>query len=310
MTVVSRAFRHLVLIIIASSLLPIASRAADRHDQIAAAVDRAYRPLMQQYDVPGMAVAVTVDGRSYIFNFGVASRESHRPVTDDTLFELGSVSKTFTATLAAYAQVLGKLSLDDHPGRFMPQLHGWPIDRARLLDLGAYTAGGLPLQVPDAVTNDAEMATWLQQWKPEAAPGVERRYSNASIGLLGHVTALAMGGRFADVVETELFPRLGLRDSYIHVPAAQMPNYAWGYSRANAPIRVNPGEFDAEAYGIKTTAADMIHFVQENIGPGGLDGPMRQAVEATHVGYFDMGAMVQGLGWEQYPYPVTLDRLL
>lgn len=54
----------------------------------------------------------------------------------------------------------------------------------------------------------------------------------------------------------------------------------------------------------------MLHFVQENIDPGQLPGPMRRAVEATHVGYFEVGAMVQGLGWEQYPYPVTLERLL
>jgi len=45
-----------------------------------------------------------------------------RPVTETTLFELGSVSKTFTATLGLYAQALGQLSLADHPSRFMPEL--------------------------------------------------------------------------------------------------------------------------------------------------------------------------------------------
>jgi beta-lactamase class C len=54
----------------------------------------------------------------------------------------------------------------------------------------------------------------------------------------------------------------------------------------------------------------MLHFMQVNIAPGQLPAPMRRAVEATHVGYFEVGAMVQGLGWEQYPYPVSLDRLL
>jgi beta-lactamase class C len=54
----------------------------------------------------------------------------------------------------------------------------------------------------------------------------------------------------------------------------------------------------------------MIHFVQENIDPSQLAEPMRRAVEGTHVGYFEVGDMVQGLGWEQYPYPVTLERLL
>ena len=90
-----------------------------RHD-----VDSVIRPLMAQYDIPGMAVAVIVNGQPTVFNYGVASREANIPVSDATLFELGSVSKTFTATLAAYAQVLGKLSLNDHPGQYMPQLRG------------------------------------------------------------------------------------------------------------------------------------------------------------------------------------------
>ena len=67
------------------------------------------------------------------------------------------VSKTFTATLAGYAQTLGKMSLDDHPGKYMPQLRGSAIDRASLINLGTFTAGGLPLQFPDAVSTTPQM---------------------------------------------------------------------------------------------------------------------------------------------------------
>jgi beta-lactamase class C len=56
-----------------------------------------------------------------------------------------------------------------------------------------------------------------------------------------------MNGNFADLVETELFPKLGLSHSYIQVPEAEMDNYAWGYNKANKPIQVKPGVFDAEA---------------------------------------------------------------
>ncbi|MFC7399872.1 class C beta-lactamase [Chelatococcus sp. GCM10030263] len=295
-------------------LLPVASQAADdaadNAGRIAAAVDRAFRPLMKEYDVPGIAVAVTVNGREHFFNYGVASKEGCRPVTQDTLFELGSVSKTFTGTLAAYAQISGKLALDEHPSKYMPELRGTPIDTASVLNLGTYTAGGLPLQFPDAVDNDAAMITYFKRWKPGAAPGEQRRYSNPSIGLFGHVTGLAMNGDFAALVETELFAKLGLSHSYIHVPDGAMGHYAWGYNKAGKPVRVTPGVFDAEAYGVKSTAADMIRFVEANIQPEGLEPPMRGAIEDTHIGYFKVGEMVQGLGWEQYPYPVTLDRLL
>ena len=284
--------------------------AADAPGSIAAAVDRAFLPLMKEYDVPGLAVAVTIGGNRYFFSYGVAAKEGGKPVTENTLFEIGSVSKVFTATLALHAQGLGKLSLEDHPGKYMPQVRGSALDNARLLHLGTYTAGGLPLQFPDTVKSSADLAAFFRQWQPSAAPGTQRRYSNPSIGLLGHVTALAMGGDFTALVQAELFGALGLAHSHIRIPEAAMDDYAWGYDKANAPVRVKPGIFDAEAYGVKSTAADMIRFVEANIRPETLDMPMRRAVEGTHVGYFRIGEMVQGLGWEQYAYPVALDGLL
>jgi beta-lactamase class C len=303
--------RRLALAMISSScLLPTSIQAADRSGKIADAVERAFRPLLAEWDVPGMVVAVTIDGQQHFFSYGVASRDGNAPVTKDTLFEIGSISKTFTATLACYAQALGKIALDDHPGTYMPQLRHSAIDAASLLHLGTYSAGGLPLQVPDAVTNDAQMTAYFQQWKPSAAPGAQRRYSNPSIGLLGHVTALAMRRNFADLVETEIFPGLGLSHSYIRVPKAEMDNYAWGYGKDNTPIRMSPGVFDAESYGVRSTAADMLRFVEANIRPETLSGPIRRAIEGTHVGYFRIGEMVQGLGWEQYPFPIALERLL
>jgi beta-lactamase class C len=298
------------LALVAACLLPLTSLAAEDPARMRTIVDTAIRPLMAEYDVPGMAVAITVDGRPMFFNYGVASREKNTPVSEATLFELGSISKVFTATLASYAQVQGKLSLTDHPGKYMPQLKGTAIDKASVLNLGTYTAGGLPLQFPDEVENDRQMISYFRQWKPDAAAGTQRRYSNPSLGLFGHVTALALKRGFADAIETELLPGLGLHASHVRVPPTAMDNYAWGYNSANKAIRVNPGMFAAEAYGIKSTAADMIRFVQVNMEPGGLDGLMRRAVEGTHVGYFQVGGTVQGLGWEQYPYPITSEQLL
>lgn len=270
----------------------------------------AFRPLLQAHGVPGMAVAVTVDGRRYAFNFGTVARDSKVAVTEATLFEIGSVSKTFTATLAAYAEATGRLALDDRPGKYIAQLGGSPIDAASLVNLGTYTAGGLPLQLPGSVSTVPDAVAYFRQWQPSAPPGTQRRYSNPSIGLFGHLTALAMGGSFADLMEREIFAGLGLRSSYIRVPKSEMEAYAWGYNKDNRPVRASPAVFDAEAYGVKTTSGDLIRFVEANIRPDTVGMPLRRAVEATHVGYFRIGDMVQGLGWEQYPYPVGLETLL
>lgn len=307
--IVTRAVTALLSVVVLCTM-SIAGPAAARPDAVAAAVDEAFGPLLAEYGIPGMAVAVTVDGRQHHFTYGVASRQSAAPVTSETIFEIGSLSKTFTATAATYAQALGRISLNEHPGTYLPELAGRAIDKATLLNLGTYTAGGLPLQFPTDVTDDAQMQTYFQQWTPDAAPGEQRRYSNPSIGLLGRVTAISMNSSFTDLLQGQVFPRLGLSRSYIEVPQSQIDGYAWGYDADDVPTRVSPGVLDAEAYGVKSTAADMLRFVEANIAPGGLEAPMREAVEGTHTGYFKVNDMVQGLGWERYPYPVSLDQLL
>lgn len=304
---------HLKLIprttLAAACLLAVNAWAADDTSRIRTLVDAAIRPMMAEHGLPGMAVGVTVDGKAYVFNYGIASREPNIPVDGATLFELGSVSKPLTATLVTYAQGLGKVSLGDHPSKFMPQLKGTPIDRATLLHLGTYTAGGLPLQFPDAVGTD-QMAGYFQQWQPDAPPGAQRRYSNPSLGLFGHLTALAMKRDFADLMEKELFVQLGLKHTHLRIPQSAMGSYAWGYDEANKPARVKPDVLSEPNYGVVATAADILRLVEANIAPGKLSEPMRRAVEATQVGYFAVGPMVQGLGWEQYRYPARLQDVV
>ncbi|WP_130391203.1 class C beta-lactamase [Cupriavidus agavae] len=284
--------------------------AAPAGDPVAAAVEAAIRPLMAEHKVPGMAVAVTMAGHARVFNFGVASKASGRPVTDATIFEIGSVSKTFTATLGAYAQARGALSLDDKAPKYLPALSGSAFDAISLLELGTYTAGGLPLQAPAEAGNLSGMTDWLRRWRPDALPGTQRRYSNVSIGLFGHLAAQAMGEPFERIMTQRIIGGLGLRHTWLQVPAARQGDYAWGYGKDGKPVRVTPGVFDAQAYGIKTTAADMIRFVALNIDGSTLRDPaLRQALDTTHTGYFRLGGMTQGLGWERYGWPVALADL-
>ncbi|MFT4183270.1 MAG: beta-lactamase [Rhizobium sp.] len=299
-------------VIAASLILSSNVYAADGVDQarLERAVDDAVHPLMAKSGVPGMAIGVTVEGKRYVFNYGVASRESGQKVTGDTLFEIGSISKTFTATLASYAATRGTLSFSDKASKYMPALAGSSFDKISLLDLGTYTAGGLPLQFPDSVTGQDSMVAYFRGWRPAYAPGTHRLYSNPSIGLFGHLAAASLGEPFDVLMERKIFPGLGLSHTYIHVPGDQMGNYAYGYSKAGKPLRVTPGALDAEAYGVKTTAADMLRFLEVNLDGSTLDETMRTAVAATHAGYYRIGDMRQGLGWESYAYPIGLDRLL
>lgn len=274
------------------------------------AVDAVVRPLMARDRIPGMAVAVTVAGKAYVFNYGVASMRSRAPVTDDTLFEIGSVTKTFTATLASWAAVQHRLSLDDRTERYLPAVRGTPIGRVPLLSLGTHTPGGIALQFPDDLTTGAQLMRYLRAWRPAYAAGTYRTYSNQGIGLLGLIAAKSMGDDFRSLMQQRLLPALGLKHSFIAIPANERADYAWGYKDDDTPIRMKAGMLADETYGIRTTAGDMIRFVQENIDPSALPATIREAIVQTHRGYFRAGPMTQDLIWEQYAYPVALSALL
>jgi beta-lactamase class C len=300
------------ILVIAAVAFGAVAHAADDRDRSALQriVDAAIRPVMTEHDVPGMAVAITVPEGRYIFNYGVASKAGARQVTDDTLFEIGSISKTFTGTLAGYAQARGTLSLSDTASHFLPALAGTSFDRISLLDLATYTAGGLPLQFPDDVTDHDRMIAYFRGWQPAWAAGTQRLYSNPSIGLFGHLVARGMDEPFDDLMEKQLFAMLGLSHTFIRIPQDRMADYAWGYTKDNQPIRVTPGVFASQAYGVKTTAADLIRFVEANIDGAGLDETLRRAIATARSGYDKVGNTIQGLGWEIYAYPTDLAQLL
>ena len=215
-------------------------------ENIGKTVEERIRPVMEEYGIPGMAVGVTAGGESRVFLFGVASKKDDRKVTADTLFEIGSVSKTFTGLLTAYAEQQRLLSLEDKASRHWPALKGSSFDAISIIELGTYTAGGLPLQFPDSVGNDEQMLAYFTKWRPEYSPGSKRLDSNPSLGLMGRLTALSMGSPFAEIMEKSIFPKLGLKSTYIQVPANRMADYAWGYSKDDKPVRVTPGVLDAE----------------------------------------------------------------
>jgi beta-lactamase class C len=280
-----------------------------RDGEVRQAIDEAMRPVIERYGIPGLAVAVTIDGTRYFAEYGLASKDPQVPVTRDTLFELGSISKTFTATLATYAEAEGKLSLSGKVSAYMPELKGSALDDVRLLDLATHTAGGFPLQLPGSVRDQKQLIAYFRAWKPQVPPGTHRSYANPSIGLLGLITARTMGVRFENLAEA-LFRDLGLKRTFIEVPAAEMRSYAWGYDRAGKPTRVSPALLATEAYGVKSNAVDMIRYLEVNMGIGRVPENVARAVNATHTGYYRAGELIQDLIWEQYPYPVELDKIV
>ncbi|MBB2906390.1 beta-lactamase class C [Rhizobium sp. RAS22] len=301
--------RHIVWTAMLSAILLTPALAADEA-RLKAITDAAIKPIMEKNGIPGLAIGISVDGESYIFTYGAMSKSTGQPVTAETLFELGSISKTFTATLATYAEANGHLSLSGRVKDYLPGMKGTAFGDVTLTHLGTHTAGGFPLQVPDNVKTETQLLAYLKSWKPSYGAGTHRTYANPSIGMLGYITAKAMGQGYDAAMQDTLFPALGLKDTFTVVPQAKLANYAQGYTRNDEPARLSPGILSSEAYGVRSTATDMIRFVNANLGLEKLDGKIRQAIASTHTGYFAVGAMTQDLVWEQYAQPVALKTLV
>ncbi|OBL91962.1 class C beta-lactamase [Acinetobacter baumannii] len=282
-----------------------------KDQEIKKLVDQNFKPLLEKYDVPGMAVGVIQNNKKYEMYYGLQSVQDKKAVNSSTIFELGSVSKLFTATAGGYAKNKGKISFDDTPGKYWKELKNTPIDQVNLLQLATYTSGNLALQFPDEVKTDQQVLTFFKDWKPKNSIGEFRQYSNPSIGLFGKVVALSMNKPFDQVLEKTIFPALGLKHSYVNVPKTQMQNYAFGYNQENQPILVNRGPLDAApAYGVKSTLPDMLSFIHANLNPQKYPADIQRAINETHQGRYQVNTMYQALGWEEFSYPATLQTLL
>lgn len=299
-----------LMALLATSLLSGTVQAANSSDLLKNEVDKQAKLLMEEHNIPGMAFGVIIDGKSHFYNYGLADKKNNKPVSEKTIFEVGSISKTFAATLGSYSELKGTLSFDDTADKYIAYLKNSAIGSTKVINLATYSAGGLPLQVPDDVKNHKELLRYYKSWQPEFPVNSTRVYSNASIGLFGHIAALSMGSDYTQLMENKILPLLDMKNTFINVPADREADYAYGYNKAQEPIRVNPGMLDAEAYGIKSTSADMTRFMAANMGLLPLDKDIQQALDNNRKGYYQASTFTQGLAWEMYPFPTKLETLL
>ncbi|WP_231759245.1 class C beta-lactamase [Microbulbifer elongatus] len=307
-----RAARGLLALagLLSGTLVQADSGADTGSDRLEAVVVEAVQPLVEKYRIPGMALALTIDGEPHFFTLGETALEDGVPVTEHTLFEVGSISKTFTATLAAYAEVKGALDFHKPVSAYLPPLRGSAMDRVSVLNLATHTAGYFPLQVPEEIADDTQLLAYFRNWQPQYTPGTKRTYSNPGSGLLGLVAARSLNQPFAKVMEEQIFRGLGLSDTYVRVPEKKMHDYAEGHNSQHKPVRVNIGLLGNEAYGVRSTAADLTRFLAAQMELVKVSDDLQKALAKTRTGYFETDYYVQDMVWEQYALPLSQARLL
>jgi len=196
-----------------------------------------------------------------------------RPLDVDTLFEIGSITKVFTALLMADMAGRGELALTDPLSKFLPpQARPLPYDDAEitLLDLATHTSGlpRLPADIPPDILDDpyasytqARLYAFLGGFRPAHYPGAHYEYSNLGFGLLGHVLALRANRPYEDLVRTRIAIPLGLENTTITLSPEQRACLTPGHDATLA--LVSNWNFDvlAGAGALRSSARDLARFL-------------------------------------------------
>ncbi len=236
---------------------------------------------MRRWTVPGVAVAILKDGQRSHHAYGVTSLETEQPVRPDTLFQIGSISKVFCATLVMTLVDEGKVDLDAPIATYLPDL--------RLADDAAQNGVTLRHTLThtsgiygdffddfgmgdDALAKSVEAFRTLRQWTPL---GSSWAYCNVGFNLAGAVVEQVLGQTYEQAMRERVFEPLGLDHSFFFAHEAIVHSAAVGHTLIDPagdeqrvarkyplPRCVNP------AGGIISTVDDLLSFAQMHLNGG------------------------------------------
>jgi D-alanyl-D-alanine-carboxypeptidase/D-alanyl-D-alanine-endopeptidase len=248
----------------------------------------------------GIAIGVVQHGVRRVFAFGAAQ--------PDSIFEIGSISKTFTALMLARMVAQGEVKFDEPvrellPDGAVPKPTGAEIT---LLDL-ATQHSGLP-RMPDNF-HPADPRNPYADYRPAdlyrflASHGVARPaapeflYSNLGFGLLGQALVNRAGKSYAALLQQEVAGPLGLKDTLVSLSPEQQARFIQGHDAKHRPAHAWDLDALAGAGAVRSTAADMLTYLEAQLHPDKVP-ELAAAISQTHVLRADsMPGMRIGLAW-------------
>ncbi|MDZ7639047.1 MAG: serine hydrolase [Bryobacterales bacterium] len=242
---------------------------------------------------PGAAVAVLQDDTTLLLKgYGMADVSSAMPITPQTRFRIGSVTKPFTAIAVLQLVEIGKLSLDDSIDKFLPDLpFGGQVKVEHLL---SHTAG-----VPDFIPEDAAKRTAL-----EFEPGSRINYSNTGYHMLGRIIERVTGGTWEQCIRTQILAPLGMENTGFdnrRELAGRAAGYRAGADGGHTAVDLGDAKGAYAAGGVYSTAEDMLRLARGIRDGKLLSKEMLELATAPRV-LSDGRHVVYGLGWMTREY--------
>jgi CubicO group peptidase (beta-lactamase class C family) len=274
--------------------------------------------LIDAYPAVRSGAAVAPAGpRTRVVAYGRGAGGS--PLDAHSLFEIGSITKTFTSVALALMAADGTVRLDQPVvellpnGAVVPSRDGRPI---RLVDLATQTSG-LP-RLPDnlkprdftdpyADYDGARLLAFLAQYALPRDPGAQYEYSNLGAGLLGYALARRADVSYEQLVRERILRPLSMTETAITLDSALRARFAPGHDAKGAPVHDWTFDALAGAGAIRSTATDMARYIVANLeaARGEGTGPLNAALAATHARRADTGIpnLSIGLAWHRAVRP-------
>lgn len=255
---------------------------------------------------PSIAVGIIDANGTQFFNFGKTSDDG-TSVNEHTIYEIGSISKVFTAILLAQQVLENKVQLDDPINQYLPAEVEVPVmgaDEITLGNLSDHTSGlpRMPENFAPANPNNPyadysvdQMYEFVSTYKPTREVGAAYEYSNLAQGLLGHILSLNIGISYEELMINTIAVPLDMEETKITLDQNMKDHLAVGHSGGTEVENWDIPTL-AGAGAIRSSTDDMLKFLSANLGY--TETPLQPAMEMTHKARHDKaGSMKVGLGW-------------
>lgn len=259
----------ILVIAVLSLLVSVAPVLADTPPLTPERVDEVVTKLMKEKNIPGLSIAISMPGKTIERSYGIANKEHNIPVVKDSVFEIGSISKTFAAIGILMLQEQKKLSVTDRLTKYFPQYPQWhDITLKHLLQ---HTSGITEMTETEPFKNNQQ-----KDWTPREViarmtaepldfePGQNAVYSNVGCIILGLVIEKVTGISYDDFLNERILKPLGMNHTMLGSTSAIIPGRVSGYvytgKLMNAPFAslVLPWA----SGGMTSTASDLIKLTK------------------------------------------------
>jgi CubicO group peptidase (beta-lactamase class C family) len=222
----------------------------------------------------GMAVGIVERGRRRVIVYGKQDSDDAPSVSANTLFEIGSVTKVFTALLLADMVYRKELEFNDPVDRYLPSGFRTPQRNGRaitLADLATHTSGlpyfpFSPITTPNPLEalarfTASDLRSWLASLTLSRDPGAQWEYSNVGYGILGLALATKAGTTFGALLDRRIIGPMRLKDTVLYPTGEAIQRLAAGHDAKLKPIPpIDLGIF-APAGALRSTVEDLLSFL-------------------------------------------------